>query len=105
MISKIVNSYLHERIVEEPATIYEEEYELPREDIIFDAPGERLMEIKDSVKGVRNEGEDDSTTVIESNFDDMAETGNLDMSWKNEGDMVMHGFTSGVGTRWNRAPC
>ena len=62
------------------------------------------MENEDSVKGVRNEGEDDSTTVIESNFDDMAETGNLDSIQKNEGDMVMHGFTSGVGTRWYRAP-
>ena len=78
MISKIINSNLHERIVEEPATIYEEEYELPQEDIVFDAPGERLMEIKDSVKGVQNEGEDDSTTMIEYNFDDMAETSNLD---------------------------
>ena len=63
------------------------------------------MENDGSVKGVGNEGKEDSTTAIESNFDDMAETGNLDMSWKNEGDMVIHRFTSGVGTRWNRAPC
>ena len=54
------------------------------------------MENEDSVKGVRNEREEDSVTMIESNFDDMAENGNS--SWKNEGDMVMHGFTSGVGT-------
>lgn len=92
------------RIVEEPAVIYEEECELPREDIVADAPGERLMENEDSVKAVWNEGEENSATAIESNFDDMAETGNLDLSWKNEGDRVMHGFTSGVGTRWYRAP-
>ena len=38
------------------------------------------MENEDSVKGVWNEGEEDSEIVIESNFDDMAETGNLDSS-------------------------
>lgn len=92
------------RILEEPEAIYEVEYELPQEDIVADAPGERLMEEDDSVKGVRNEGEEDSSTAVETNFGDMAETANLDLSWKNEGDMVMQGFTSGVGTRWYRAP-
>lgn len=62
------------------------------------------MEEDNSVKGVRNEGEEESSTAVESNFDDMAETANLDLSCKNEGDMVMQGFTSGVGTRWYRSP-
>lgn len=92
------------RILEEPVAIYQEEYELPQEDIVADAPGERLMEEDDSVKGVWNEGEEDSSTAVGTNFDDLAETANLDLSWKNEGDMVMQGFTSGVGTRWYRAP-
>jgi len=53
---------------------------------------------------VRNEREEDSPTAIETNIDDMVDTGNLYLSWKNEGYMVTHGFTSSVGTRWYRAP-
>ena len=103
MISEIEKQYLQARILEEPKAIYGVDYELPQEDIIADAPRKRLMEEGDSVEGVRNEGDEDSSTAVETNFHDMAESVNLDMTWKNEGDMVMQGFTSGVGTLWYRA--
>eukprot|EP01018_Ginkgo_biloba_P021394 Gb_16100 [translate_table: standard] len=93
------------RLLEEPPLICAEEDEHSPEDTVVDGSGqERLLDVYGNVNEVLYGRERSSSNVIETNSSDLAETANLDLSSKNEDVMDESEFTSGVGTRWYRAP-
>uniref|UniRef100_A0A0D6QX55 cyclin-dependent kinase n=1 Tax=Araucaria cunninghamii TaxID=56994 RepID=A0A0D6QX55_ARACU len=94
------------RIMEEPMEPWTGECEPPADYLTMEASGEkRLVENTNNSKEVLNEEDCNSMTANESESSSEAfvEHGNTDLNWKNEG-MMQSELTSGVGTRWYRAP-